>query len=87
MSDWISVKERLPEPNYNLDADDGGPWYAIKMKSGLRYAARYCTAGMPPNQWGEWVVFNERAVWMQVMPGEVEYWYPLPEPPKADEEL
>lgn len=67
MSDWISVKDRLPETfECVLASTDDGKAIAV---------AEFTTA---PDEWFD----RSGILWDQLYSKPVAYWQPLPEPPK-----
>ena len=76
MSEWISVKERLPD-----DEKDGETVLAIvsgKPHKNITLCHALMTAGYFP---GEGWVVNEYPEWENPT---ITHWMPLPEPPKED---
>lgn len=70
MSEWISVKDRLPEPDVLiLVIANGKPHKNITLE-GAYELAEYDPEGWILEMWPEW------------MDAEVTHWMPLPEPPK-----
>lgn len=67
-SGWVSVKERLPEPEENV---------IIWAKTGcMKYAQYHEDGSINP-----WYVYEDNArAWTNV----ISHWMPLPEPPKEE---
>ena len=81
--DWISVKDRLPEPKINPLTQDFA-WVICYCDFGgepKRTDVRFYGFGKP--SWAEKAHFLHGG---QVMDGVVTHWMPLPEPPKEDDD-
>lgn len=85
MSEWISVKDRLPEI-YDKDPDWSKTvlFYTIQghMHSGYRYKGKPQTS-FYDDDWSApyWLDESENLSFEE---DEVTYWMPMPEPPKED---
>ena len=69
VSGWVSVKDRLPEPDENV---------IIWTKTGcMKYAQYHEDGSINP-----WYVYEDNArAWTNV----ISHWMPLPEPPEEDD--
>lgn len=74
MSEWISVKDRLPDEcdNLVLAIANGKPCRNITLEDA------YVLASYVPNE--GWII-DEWPMWEEA---EVTHWMPLPEPPKEE---
>lgn len=73
-TDWISVKDRLPEPDENV----------------FVYATKWETKGYVVGITRRYRYTDGREVWVEPFPGfelvyHITHWMPLPKPPKEDE--
>ena len=68
MSEWISVKDRLPEFGENV----------LTYSPEEKVSPKYCNAYIGEN--GEWI---ERSFFERPL-GKVTHWMPLPEPPEVE---
>lgn len=74
MSEWISVKDRLPEhPELVLAIVSGKPWKNVTLDGAYQLASYDPDCGWIVEEYPEW---EEGAV--------VSHWMPLPEPPEED---
>ena len=74
MSEWISVKDRLPETedDFVLVIVSGEPRKNIKLQSAYELATYNTEDGWILEKWPDW------------MCAKITHWMPLPEPPKED---
>ena len=77
-SEWISVEERLPEPNVNcLVAAKVGNRMVVDLGS-----REWCFDYRTMEQSYVWSIMND---WDEGEGCEITHWMPLPEPPKEGE--
>ncbi len=79
MSDWISVKDRLPE---RVGLEDDETEYVLVCESFEYYGGggKYVSiCGYEKYGWSEWDNFGN------VRAERITHWMPLPEPPKEEE--
>lgn len=74
MSEWISVKDRLPE-RAGLD-DDMTEYVIVCEKSSTGGYVSVC--GYEKDGWSDWDNFGT------IDPKRITHWMPLPEPPEAE---
>ena len=81
MSEWISVKERLPE---ELERTHPGWSYCVRPSEDvlvyLRWEKRQTVAWYSYAD-GNWATVDERTIYDY---DEITHWMPLPEPPKEE---
>ena len=70
VQEWISVKERLPEPKHEFDARN---WYLVALSNGVVKELAYEFHNHSVFGYG----WRETAY-------PVTHWMPLPEPPKGE---
>jgi len=68
--EWISVKDRLPEPHKEVQilSGDGDRWNAKRLTQG-----------------NDWIIKNGHGNWVRFFDGAT-HWMPLPAPPEGWEE-
>ena len=77
MSEWIDVKDRLPENDYGKHWKDRQYYLVVISPSGLMRVAKY---GYKDKDW--WIDSHD-CVLTKERYNEVTHWMPLPEPPKG----
>jgi hypothetical protein len=86
MSEWISVKERLPDaPGHYLVCTNVNYWHGGCMDKNEEH--KYCESGTPIGFFGTTMsvldcYYDITGDWNRVCNCHVTHWMPLPEPPK-----
>ena len=76
-SEWISVKDRLPENGHGIFWKER-KYYLVHLKNGQMLVAKY---GYKEHDW--WIDSHDCVVEKNRY-REVTHWRPMPEPPKGD---
>ena len=77
MSEWISVKDRLPKRDANVMCITPTRWIHIGRYQGDKFENAIFF-----RRWG----YDKKIGAERYIPTEVTHWMPLPEPPKETEE-
>lgn len=86
MSEWISVKERLPDaPGHYLVCTNVNYWNGGCMDKNEEH--KYCESGTPIGFFGTTMsvldcYYDITGDWNRVCNCHVTHWMPLPDPPK-----
>ena len=72
MNNWISVKDRLPEDGESVLACVNGIWGNITFENAIQIATYSEKEG--------WIIEG----FVEFENPKIEYWKPLPEPPKGE---
>lgn len=85
MSEWISVKDRMPATPHEMGQFDPDGEHVVwegLVSNSLEISDGYNLARGHYRADGEWVVYDAEHDFQLVDPAEVTHWMPLPEPPK-----